>query len=85
MEKGTNKNEAQNNDLKIELYPEKKPRYKYNRSSLKRCVTKDTLAFSFNEEDELAYINSKTPVLNGFYVAILIIILFELSQIIYGY
>ena len=23
MEKGTNKNEAQNNDLKIELYPKK--------------------------------------------------------------
>ena len=62
-------NKQQNNDLKIELYPEKKPRYNFEKSSLKNLVNKDTLAFSFNEKDELAYINSKTPVLNGFYLA----------------
>ena len=62
-------NKEQNNDLKIELYPEKKPRYNFEKSSLKNLVDKDTLAFSFNEKDELAYINSKTPVLNGFYLA----------------
>ena len=62
-------NKQQNNDLKIELYPEKKPRYNFEKSSLKNLVDKDTLAFSFNEKDELAYINSKTPVLNGFYLA----------------
>ena len=32
-------------------------------------MKKDTLGYSFNEKDELAYINSKTPVLNGFYLA----------------
>ena len=68
MEKGTNKND-QNNDLKIELYPEKKPRYDFYRSSLKGYITKDTLAFSFNEKDELAFVNTKTPILNGFYLA----------------
>ena len=68
MEKGTNKND-QNNDLKIELYPEKKPRYDFRRSSLKYLVTKDTLGFSFDEKDELAFIGSKTPILNGFYLA----------------
>ena len=62
-------NKQQNNDLKIELYPEKKPRYNFEKSSLENLVDKDTLAFSFNEKDELAYINYKTPVLNGFYLA----------------
>ena len=46
-----------------------KNKYNFEKSSLKNLVDKDTLAFSFNEKDELAYINSKTPVLNGFYLA----------------
>jgi hypothetical protein len=68
MESKTEHNKK-DNDLKIELYPEKKPRYNFEKSSLENLVDKDTLAFSFNEKDELAYINSKTPVLNGFYLA----------------
>jgi hypothetical protein len=64
-----NENEEQKNDLKIELYPKKKPRYEFEKSSLKELVKDKTLGFSFNEKDELAYINSKTPVLQGFYLA----------------
>ena len=62
-------NGVQTNDLKIELYPKKKARYEFKKSPLKDIVKKDTLGYSFNEKDELAYINSKTPVLNGFYLA----------------
>ena len=62
-------NENQNNELKIQLYPKKKPRYEFERSSLIDLVANDTLGYSFNEKDKLAYINSKTPVLNGFYLA----------------
>ena len=59
----------QNNELKIELYPKNKPRYEFEKSSLDKLVKNDTLGFSFNKEDKLAYIFSKTPVLNGFYLA----------------
>ena len=45
MGKVANKN-SQNKELKIELYPEKKPRYDFERESLKYLVTKDTLGFS---------------------------------------
>ena len=62
-------NENQNNELKIQLYPKNKPRYEFERSSLIDLVANDTLGYSFNEKDKLAYINSKTPVLNGFYLA----------------
>ena len=62
-------NEDQQNSLKIELYPKKKARYKFEKSSLKSLITCQTLGFSFDENNELAYINSKTPVLNGFYLA----------------
>ena len=68
MGKVADKN-SQNKELKIELYPEKKPRYDFHRESLKYLVTKDTLGFSFDEKDELAFIGSKTPILNGFYLA----------------
>ena len=68
-EEGNEENEGQNNELKIALYPKKKPRYEFEKSSLKELITKKTLGFSFNEKDKLAYINSKTPVLNGFYLA----------------
>lgn len=64
-----NENETQKNDLKIELYPKKKARYNFERSSLKDLVKNDILGFSFDEKEELAYINSKTPILNGFYLA----------------
>lgn len=57
------------NDLKIILYPRKKPRYNFERNSLSNLIEKDTLGYSFDKNKELAYVGSKTPVLNGFYVA----------------
>ena len=57
------------NELKIELYPENKPRYDFNTESLEKLITKDTLGTSLNVNRKLAYINSKVPVLNGFYEA----------------
>ena len=57
------------NELKITLYPENKPRYDFNTESLEKLITKDTLGTSLNINRELAYINSKVPVLNGFYEA----------------
>ena len=69
-EESTNIIEENSKDnLKIELYPKKKPRYEFKKSPLNKLIKKDTLGFSFNENDSLAYINSKVPVLDGFYLA----------------
>ena len=69
-EQSTNIIEENTKDnLKIELYPKKKPRYEFKKSPLNKLIKKDTLGFSFNENDSLAYINSKVPVLDGFYLA----------------
>ena len=57
------------NDLKINLYPSKKPRYEFERSPLKNLIEKDTLGYSFDKSKKLAYVNSGTPVLDGFYIA----------------
>ena len=65
----TNEDENTKDNLKIVLYPKKKPRYEFTRSPLKDLIKKDTLGFSFNDNDSLAYIKSKVPVLNGFYLA----------------
>ena len=61
--------EDKNNDLKIELYPEKEARYDFKREPLKNILPKDTLAQSFDKNKKLAYIEYNTPVLNGFYEA----------------
>ena len=57
------------NELKIELYPEKKPRYTFEKIPIKEILPKDTLDHSLNPEQKLAYINSNVPLLNGFYTA----------------
>ena len=56
-------------ELKIELYPEKKPRYTFEKDSIKNIITKDTLGHSLNENQDLAFINSNVPLLKGFYTA----------------
>ena len=61
--------ESNKNELKIELYPKNKPRYNFKTESLEKLITKDTLGTSLNINRKLAYINSKVPVLNGFYEA----------------
>ena len=61
--------EEATNNLKIELYPNKKPRYKFAKFPLEKLVGKDVLGYSFNINDRLAFINSNNPVINGFYQA----------------
>jgi hypothetical protein len=57
------------NELKIELYPEKKPRYTFDKQDVIGILPKDVLDHSLNKGQKLAYINSNVPVLNGFYTA----------------
>ena len=67
---GANLFEKKNiNDLKIKLYPNKKPRYNFEKKSVIFIIGEDTICHSFDKEKELAYINSKTPILDGFYKA----------------
>ena len=66
MEKNSN---TTCNELKIELYPLNKPFDYMEEESIKKILTKNILAHSFNINDKIAFINSKTPILNGFYKA----------------
>ena len=58
-----------NNELKIDLYPNKEPRYSFPKESVESLITKDTLGHSLNKDQQLAFIKSNVPVLNGFYTA----------------
>jgi len=58
-----------NNELKIELYPENKPRSNFERESIINKIDKNTLVHSFDINQQLAYIDSNVPVLSGFYNA----------------
>ena len=49
------------NDLKIVLYPKKKPRYKLEKSSLILVLPSDVIEHSFEINKELAYIESNVP------------------------
>ena len=57
------------NELKIELYPENKPRYNFEREALKIKTDKNTLVHSFDLNQQLAFIDDSVPVLQGFYNA----------------
>ena len=59
----------ESNELKIELYPNKEPRYSFPKESIKDLITKDVLSHSLNVEQNLAYTYSNVPLLNGFYTA----------------
>ena len=59
----------ESNELKIDLYPDNKPRYDFPKKSVKSLITKDTLDHSLNKDQQLAYMNSNVPLLNGFYTA----------------
>ena len=61
--------EDKNNDLKIELYPDREPRYDFPKEPLKNIIPKDALGYSFDKNKELAFIKYNTPLLNGFYKA----------------
>ena len=57
------------NELKIELYPENKPRYEFYSYSLEKYITQDILGHSLNPSQKLAFFGSNVPLLNGFYEA----------------
>ena len=59
----------ESNELRIELYPDKEPRYAFEKKSIKEIITKDILCHSLNEKQELAYMDSNVPLLIGFYTA----------------
>ena len=68
MEKEVN---SKNNDLVINLYPDKQPRneYKFTKESVKRIIKSGTLGYSFDKNQNLAFLDENVPVLNGFYAA----------------
>ena len=58
------------NELKIELYPENKPRNEFIKEPLNNLINKkDILGYSFDKEKTLAFIDTNVPLLNGFYNA----------------
>ena len=57
------------NELKIDLYPDKKPRYDFHKSPVSSIIPKDVLDHSLDPKQKLANINSNVPLLNGFYTA----------------
>ena len=57
------------NELKIDLYPDNKPRYTFDKQPIKTILPKDILDHSLNPNQELAYLDSNVPILNGFYTA----------------
>ena len=61
--------ENKNNELKIELYPDREPRYEFPKSPIKKNISKDVLSHSLDENKELAFLNVNAPILNGFYIA----------------
>ena len=56
-------------ELKIELFPENKPRNEFIKEPVKNLITKDTKGYSFDINRELAFINKNVPLLNGFFQA----------------
>ena len=64
-----NKQEETNENTKMELYPDRKPRYDFKKYSLSRIVPKDALSFSFDKDKELGFISNNVPILQGFYTA----------------
>jgi len=45
------------NELKIELYPDRKPRYSFEKKPLSNIVPEDALQYSFDKNKELAFID----------------------------
>ena len=56
-------------ELKIDLYPDRKPRYSFPKEPISYILTKDILAHSLNAEKKLAYLKTNVPLLYGFNTA----------------
>ena len=52
--------EAENNELKIELYPDRQPRYDFPKEPLENIIPKDALGYSFDKKEKLAFIKYNT-------------------------
>ena len=61
--------EGKGNQLKIELYPDREPRYTFEKESVKKIIPEDALAHSLDTSKNLAYIGENCPVLHGFFTA----------------
>jgi len=60
---------SKNNELKIEIFPENKPRYKFKKEPVKQLITEDTIGYSFDKNRNLVFINRNVPLLKGFFQA----------------
>ena len=61
--------QGKSNELKIELFSDRQPRYDFKKEPLENIIPKGVLAYSFDTKEELAFIKHNVPVLNGFYTA----------------
>ena len=61
--------EEKSNELKIELYPDREPRYDFPKEPLENIIPNGAIGYSFDKKEKLACIKYNTPVLNGFYKA----------------
>ena len=61
--------ESKGNDLKIDLYPDKKPRYEFDLESISDIIPKNALGYSLDTKKKLGYIKTNVPVLYGFNAA----------------
>jgi len=59
----------ESSELKIELYPDREPRYTFKNLPISKILPEKFLAHSFNENQQLGYLYSNVPVLCGFYEA----------------
>ena len=57
------------NELKIDIYPENKKKENLIKQSLKELINENTAKYSFNQNEELAFIKNNVPFLKGLYYA----------------
>ena len=61
------KRNKKKNKLKIEIFPENKPRYEFKKEPVKQLITEDTIGYSFDKNRNLAFIKENVPLLSGFF------------------
>ena len=56
-------------ELKIDIYPENKQKEGLEKKSLKNIIDENSVKYSFDPNEELAFINKNVPFLEGLYYA----------------
>ena len=56
-------------ELKIDIYPENKQKEGLQKKSLKNIIDENSVKYSFDSNEELAFINKNVPFLEGLYYA----------------